>query len=74
MTMDDSLGHVDQLMSLLNRFATGGSGWVVEKLSCLEIKTAQSTTSPVGTYFETPPILRNLKRSLLNIEHRQRKR
>ena len=46
MTMDEFLGHVDQLMSQLNMFAAGGSGWVVEKLSRLEIKTAQIATSP----------------------------
>ena len=66
MTMDEFLGHVDQLMSQLNMFATGGSGWVVDRPSRLEIKTAQLASSPTSTYIETPPILRNLKKSLLN--------
>ena len=70
MTMDEFLVHVDQLMFQL-MFASGGSGWVVEKLPRLEIKTAQSAISPVGTYIETPPILRNLKRSLLNIVNKK---
>ena len=71
MTMDEFLGHVDQLMSQLNMFATGGSGWVVDRLSRLEIKTAQIASSPPGTYIETPPILRNLKKSLLNIVNKK---
>ena len=71
LTLDEILGNVDQLMSQLNMFATGGSFWVVEKLSRLEIKTAQNATSPAGTYIEPPPILRNLKRSLLNIVNKK---
>ena len=72
MTLDEFLGHVDQLVSQLNMFATGDSGWVVDRLSRLEIKTAQIASSTPGSYIETPPILRNLKKSLLNIVNKKR--
>ena len=54
--------HVDQLISRVNVFATGGSGWVVEKLMRFELKTAKC-----GSYIETPAILQKVSRSLLNI-------
>ena len=58
-------------MSQLNVFATGGSGWVVEKMERFEIKTAKCATVVTGSYIETPPILQKLKRSLLNIVNKK---
>ena len=51
------LEHLHQIMSQLNVFATGGSGWVVEKMERFEIKTAKCATVVAGSYIETPPIL-----------------
>ena len=62
--------HQPLPMSQLNMFATGGSGWVVDRLSRLEIKTAQIASSPPGTYIETPPILRNLKKVYIALQLR----
>ena len=40
LTEDEAMQHFDALMTQLNVFATGGSGWVVETMKRLEIKTA----------------------------------
>ena len=40
LTEDEYMQHIDALMTQLNVFATGGSGWVVETMKQLEIKTA----------------------------------
>ena len=41
-TDEEYLDHVDQLMSKLNVFASCGSGWVIESLKCIEVKSATS--------------------------------
>ena len=71
LTEEEFLEHLDQIMSQLNVFATGGSGWVVEKMERFEIKTAKCATVVAGSYIETPPILQKLKRSLLNIVNKK---
>ena len=53
-------------MTQLNVFATGGSGWVVEILKQLQIKTACGNVTG-GSYIETPPILKRLKLSIFNV-------
>ena len=65
-TEEEFLEHLDQIMSQLNVFTTGGSGWVVEKMKRFEIKTAKCATVVAGPY-----ILQKLKRSLLNIVNKK---
>ena len=60
-------------MTQLNVFATGGSGWVVETMKQLEIKTAACGNVTGGSYIETPPILKPLKRSILNVVNKRDK-
>ena len=57
MTEEEYMEHVDQLISKLNVFATGGSGWVVEKLMRFELKTAKCSSAVDCSYIETPAIL-----------------
>ena len=71
MTEEEFMEHVDQLMSQLNVFATGGSGWVVEKLKRFEIKTAKCSSVVGGSYIETPSLLKKASRSLLNIVNKK---
>lgn len=64
---EEFLEHLDQMMGQLNVFATGGSGWVVDKMERFEIKTAKCATVVAGSYIKTPPVLQKLKRSLVNV-------
>ena len=66
-TEEEYMEHVDQLISQLNVFATGGSSWVVKKLMCFEMKTAKCASAVGGSYIETPAIFQKVSRSLLNI-------
>ena len=59
--------HIDALMTQLNVSATGGSVWVVETMKQLEMKTAACGNVTRGSYIEKPPILKPLKRSILNV-------
>ena len=61
------------LMTQLNVFATGGSGWVVETMKQLEIKTAACGNVTGCSHKETPPILKPLKRSILNVVNKRNK-
>ena len=63
----DYLQHVDALMTQLNVLAAGGSGWVVGTMTRLEIKTVSSSIDTGGSYIETPPILKPLNCSILNV-------
>ena len=65
------LQHVDALMTQLIVFATGGSGWVVGTLALLEIKTVSCSKVTGGSYLETPPILKPLNRSILNVVNKR---
>ena len=65
------LQHVDALMTQLNVFATGGSGWVVGTMTRLEIKTVSCSKVTGGSYIETPPILKALNRSILNVVNKR---
>ena len=68
---DEYMKHMDALMSQLNVFATGGSGWVVKTLSRLEIKTVCCDNVTGSSYTETPALLKTLKRSLLNVVNKR---
>ena len=71
LTEDEYMQHIDALMTQLNVFATGGSGWVVETMKQLEIKTAACRNVTGGSYIETSPILKPLKRSILNVVNKR---
>ena len=68
---EEILEHLNQILSQLNVFATGGSGWVVEKMERFEIKTAKCATVVAGSYIETPPLLQKLKKHILNIVNKK---
>ena len=70
-TNEEYLEHVDQLMSNLNVFASCGSGWVIESLCSVEIKTALCQKLSGASYIETPTPLKGLSRSLLNIKNKK---
>jgi len=70
-TDEEYLDHVDQLMSKLNVFASCGSGWVIESLKCIEVKTATCQTLNGSSYIETPNILKGLSKSLLNVRNKK---
>ena len=65
LTEDEYMQHIHALMAQLNVFATGGSSWVVETMKHLEIKTAACGNVTGGSYIDTAPILKPLKRSIL---------
>ena len=71
LTNVEYLQHVDALMTQLNVFATGGSGWVMGTLTRLEIKTVSCSKVTGGSYIETPPILKALNRSILNVVNKR---
>ena len=73
LTEDEYKQHIDALMTQLKVFATGGSGWVVETMKQLEIKTAARGNVTGGSYIKTPPILKPLKRSILNVVNKRDK-
>ena len=58
-------------MTQLHVFATGGSGWVVGTLTWLAIKTFSCSKVTFGSYIETPPILKPLNRSILNVVNKR---
>ena len=68
---DEYLQHMDALMTQFIVFATGGSGWVVKTLSRIEIKTVCCNNVSVISYIETPPLLKPLKRSFLNVVNKR---
>ena len=60
---------VDQVLRQLNVFCSGGSGWVLEKLICLDIKICKTKSLAGSSYLPTPAKLSSLRRSLLNIKN-----
>ena len=70
---DESMQHIDALMTQLKVFTTGGSGWVVDLLKRLEIKTVACGNVIGGSYIETPPNLKPLKNSILNVGNKTEK-
>ena len=65
---DEYLDHVDQL-SKLNVFASCGSGWVIECLQSVEVRTATCQTLSGSSHIETPDLLKGLSKSLLNVKN-----
>ena len=63
--------HVDQLMSNLSVYASCGSGWVIDSLLSVEVKTATCQMACGSSYIATPIILKGLSRSLLNIKNKK---
>ena len=60
---------VDQVLRQLNVFCSGGSGWVLEKLICLDIKICKTKSLAGSSYLLTPAKLSSLRLSLLNIKN-----
>ena len=69
-TDEEYLDHVDQLMSKLNVFASCGSGWVIESLQSVEVRTATCQTLNGSSYIEMPNILKGLSKSLLKVKNK----
>ena len=69
-TDEENLDHIDQLMSKLNVFASCGSGWVIECLQFMEVKTAFCQTLSGSSYIETPDLMKGLSKSLLNVKNK----
>ena len=69
-TDDEYLDHIDQLMSKLNVSASCGSGWVIESLQSVEVKTATCQTLSGSSHIETPNITKGLSKSLLNVKNK----
>ena len=68
---EEYMQHMDALMTQLNVFATGGSGWVVKTLNRLEIETVCCSNVTGNSYIETPALLKPLKNSLLNVVNKR---
>ena len=51
-------------------YCSGGSGWVVETLKTLEIRTTGPFKGTASSFIETPAELKNLYRRLLNIKNK----
>ena len=69
-TDEEYLDHVDQLMSKLNVFASCGSGWVMECLQSVEVKTATCQTLSGSSYIETRDLFKGLSKNLLNVKNK----
>ena len=67
-TDEEYLDQVDQVMSRLDVFPSCGSGWVIQSLQFMEMKTATSQALSVSSYIETPNIMKGLSKSLLNVK------
>ena len=68
---DDFNNFVDQLISQLNVYYSGGSDWVVETLLAVEVKVAPPVRESGSSFIPTPPILSGLTRSILNVENKK---
>ena len=53
-TEDDVQNLIDQIITQLNIFSTGGSGWIVEKLLQFDIKTSKTPRLGGRSYIPTP--------------------
>ena len=70
-TEDDVYNLIDQIISQLNIFSTGGSGWIVEKLLRFDIKTSKTPRLGGSSYIPTQTDLcaRISRHCLLNIRN-----
>ena len=72
LVQDDFINMIDAIISQLNVYCSGGSGWVVETLKTLEIRIAGPFKGTASSFIETPAELKNVYRSLLNIKNIRR--
>ena len=68
---DDFNNFVDQLVSQLNVYCSGGSDWVVETLLAVEVKVAAPVRESGSSFIPTPAILSGLTRSILNVKNKK---
>ena len=66
---DDFNNFVDQLISLLNVYQSGGSDWVVETLLAVEVKVAAPVRESDSSFIPTPATLSGLTKSILNVKN-----
>ena len=66
----DFINMIDAIISQLNVYCSGGSGWVIETLKTLEIRIAGPFKGTASSFIETPAELKNEYRSLLNINNK----
>ena len=60
---------IDALISQLNVYCSGGSGWVTETLLILEIRMAGPYRESASSFIDMPSELKDVPRSLLNIKN-----
>ena len=70
LVQDDFINMIDAIISQLNVYCSGGSGWVVKTLKALEIIIAGPFKGTASSFIETPVELKNVYRSLLNIKNK----
>ena len=70
LVQEDFINMIDAIISQLNVYCSGGSGWVVETLKTLEIRIAGPFKGTASSFIETPAELKNVYRSLLNIKNK----
>ena len=70
LVQDDFINMIAVIISQLNVYCSGGSGWVVETLKTLEIRIAGPFKGTTSAFIETPVELKNVYRSLLNIKNK----
>ena len=70
-TEDDVYNLTDQIITQLNIFSTGGSGWIVETPLQFDIKTSKTPRLGGSSYIPTPPDLcaRIPRHCILNIRN-----
>ena len=60
LVQDDSINMIDAIISQLNVYCSGGSGWVVETLKTLEIRITGPFKGTASSFIETPAELKNV--------------
>ena len=68
-TEEEYTNMIDALISQLNVYCSGGSGWVTETLLILEIRMAGPYRESASSFIDTPSELKDVPRSLLNIKN-----
>ena len=66
---DDWFETIEQVICQINIFCTGWSGWVVQKLINVDLKVCKGRSLYASSYNPTPPKMKKLKQSLLNIKN-----
>ena len=67
---DDFNNFVDQLISQMNVYCSGGSGWVVDTLLAVEVKVAAPVRQSGSSFIPMPATLSGLSRSILNVRNK----